>query len=229
MGGLVAKPCSFAVGVREPGRGPPSHRGPPIGFVATRSDHSWKGRIMGIFGRRQTVTDVQPVAAGPDRFAARSATAAATPDPAVRAVDGPPAQPDRFLRAARHGHHRPRVLRRRGDDLPQHLHRPGVRREPPHDGRSHHPGHDPIRRTPTGPPRLGRGRVLLRAGRFRRDDHPRPPGLGPGRQPAARGGRQPGEQKGPPAVRHLRDPLLPSPTPTAGAHSDRARPTDARP
>lgn len=43
---------------------------------------------MGIFSRRQTATVEQPAAAGPERFAARSATAAATVDPALRALTG---------------------------------------------------------------------------------------------------------------------------------------------
>jgi polyisoprenoid-binding protein YceI len=43
---------------------------------------------MGIFSRRQTAIAEQPGAAGPERFAARSATAAATLDPALRALTG---------------------------------------------------------------------------------------------------------------------------------------------
>ncbi|MET7326032.1 YceI family protein [Streptomyces sp. NPDC005549] len=43
---------------------------------------------MGIFSRRQTATAEQPAAAGPERFAAGSATAAATLDPALRALTG---------------------------------------------------------------------------------------------------------------------------------------------
>ncbi|MEU1046564.1 YceI family protein [Streptomyces sp. NPDC005897] len=43
---------------------------------------------MGIFSRRQTATVEQPTAAGPERFAAGSATAAATLDPALRALTG---------------------------------------------------------------------------------------------------------------------------------------------
>ncbi|MFJ8806487.1 YceI family protein [Streptomyces sp. NPDC102490] len=43
---------------------------------------------MGIFSRRQTAIAEQPGAAGPERFAAGSATAAATLDPALRALTG---------------------------------------------------------------------------------------------------------------------------------------------
>ncbi|MGV9589990.1 YceI family protein [Streptomyces tendae] len=43
---------------------------------------------MGIFSRRQTANVEQPAAAAPERFAARSATAAATLDPALRALTG---------------------------------------------------------------------------------------------------------------------------------------------
>ncbi|CAL9344193.1 YceI family protein [Streptomyces sp. enrichment culture] len=43
---------------------------------------------MGIFSRRQTATVEQPAAAGPDRPAARSGTATATLDPALRALTG---------------------------------------------------------------------------------------------------------------------------------------------
>ncbi|MFI1753726.1 YceI family protein [Streptomyces sp. NPDC020571] len=43
---------------------------------------------MGIFSRRQTATAEQPAAAGPERFAAGSASAAATLDPALRALTG---------------------------------------------------------------------------------------------------------------------------------------------
>ncbi|PPS80360.1 YceI family protein [Streptomyces sp. MH60] len=43
---------------------------------------------MGIFSRRQTATAEQPAAAGPERFAAGAATAAATLDPALRALTG---------------------------------------------------------------------------------------------------------------------------------------------
>lgn len=43
---------------------------------------------MGIFSRRQTATVEQPSAVGQDPFAARPATALATPDPALRALTG---------------------------------------------------------------------------------------------------------------------------------------------